>query len=147
MSKEKIEVEKIIKKEEKYYFFLNQYTDYSFTRCPKCDNKTKVKKLPLAILLEKNKMIFILNKTCKFCPYCELIIAKKHELDSIIKQFLSLNHIAQEYHFVIGTQDKAVYREGFNKRLIKENPLEGVSIFKDLWNFESQTTYWRINEK
>ena len=29
------------------------------------------------------------------------------------------------------------YKEGLNKRLIKENPLEGISIFKNVWIFES----------
>src|SRR3989338_3578308 len=121
-----------ITQKEKYYFFLNPYTDSSFTRCPKCDNKTKIKKLPLAILLEKKKIIFILNKTCKFCAYCELIIAKKCELDSIVSKFLGLNNITKDDYFVMGTQDKAVYLEGLNKRLIKENPLEGVSVFKNV---------------
>lgn len=136
-----------IMNKEKYCFFLNPYIDCSFTRCPKCDNKTKIKKLPLAIHLEKKKIIFILNKTCKFCPYCDLIIAKKHELDSIIMQFLGLNHITKDYYFVMGTQDKVVYRKGLNKELIKENPLEGVSIFKNVWNFEVQPSYWGFKEK
>lgn len=136
-----------IMQNEKYYFFLNPYTDCSFTRCPKCDNRTKVKKLPLAILLEKKKMIFILNKICKFCPYCELIIAKKRELDSIIMQFLGLNKITKDDYFIMGTQDKAVYCKGLGKRLIKENPLEGVSMFKDVWNFEVQHAYWGVDKK
>ena len=132
---------------EKYYFFLNPYTDSSFTRCPKCDNKTKIKKLPLAILLEKKKIMFMLNKTCKFCPYCELIIAKKRELELIILQFLGVEHITEKDFTVMGTQDKAVYREGVGKGLIKKNPLEGVSIFKNVWDFEVQQAYWGVDEK
>ena len=120
-----------IKKKEKYYFFLNPYTDSSFTRCPKCDNNTKVKKLPLAIVLEKKKIMFMLNKTCKFCPYCELLIAKKSELHSIIMQFLGVNRITEKDFTIIGTQDKIVYREGLGKGLVKENPLEGVSLLVD----------------
>ena len=138
---------RITREEEKHYFFLNPYRDNSFTRCPKCDNKTKIKKLPLTILLEKKKVILNINKTCKFCPYCDLIIAKKHELDSIIMQFLSLNHATKDDYFVIGTQDKGVYREGLNKGLIKENPLEGVSVFKNAWNFEILPSYWGFKEK
>lgn len=53
----------------KYYFFLNPYSDAAFTRCPKCEGKTKVKKIPLTIVMEKNKAILNLNKTCKYCPY------------------------------------------------------------------------------
>jgi len=132
---------------KKYYFFLNPYTDSSFTRCPKCDNKTKVKKLPLAILLEKKKIIFMLNKTCKFCPYCELLIAKKHELELIIMQFLGVEHITEKDFTVMGTQEKSVYREGVGKGLIKENPLEGVSIFKNVFDFKVQQGYWSVDKK
>ena len=132
---------------KKYYFFLNPYTDSSFTRCPKCDNKTKVKKLPLAILLEKKKIIFMLNKTCKFCPYCELLIAKKRELELIIMQFLGVEHITDKDFTVMGTQEKAVYREGVCKWLIKENPLEGVAILKNVWHFEVQHAYWGVDKK
>lgn len=135
-----------VKNKEKHYFFLNPYTDCSFTRCPKCENKTKVKKLPLAILLEKRKLIFILNKTCKFCPYCDLIIAKKHELDSIIMQFFSLNTLSKDDYYVVGTQDKTVYREGLHKGLIKDDPMKGVSLFKNVWKFEMQPNYGRIDK-
>ena len=138
---------KKITQNEKYYFFLNPYTDSSFTRCPKCENKTKVKKLPLAILLEKKKIMFMLNKTCKFCPYCELIIAKKHELELIIMQFLGVEHITDKDFTVMGTQDKAIYREGLNKGLIKDIPLKGVSLFKDVWAFEVQQAYWGVDKK
>lgn len=138
---------KIKMKKEKYYFFLNPYIDSSFTRCPKCDNKTKVKKLPLTILLEKKEMILNINKTCKFCPNCDSIIAKKRELDSIIMQFLGLSKVGEKDYFVIGTQDKKTYLGGLDKGLIKESPLEGVFVFKNVWKFESQNPYWGFKEK
>ena len=47
----------------------------------------------------------------------------------------------------MGTQDKAVYREGVGKGLIKKNPLEGVSIFKNVWHFEVQHAYWGVDKK
>ena len=36
----------------RHYFFLNPYEDYAFTKCPKCDEKTKVRKFPLAIHID-----------------------------------------------------------------------------------------------
>ena len=89
----------------------------------------------------------MLNKTCKFCPYCELLIAKKRELELIIMQFLAVEHITEKDFTVMGTQDKAVCREGVCKELIKENPLEGVSIFKNVWDFEVQQAYWDVDKK
>ena len=62
-------------------------------------------------------------------------------------RFLGLNRITKDDYFVMGTQDKAVYRKCLNKRLIKENPLEGVTMFKNVWNFEVQPSYWGFKEK
>lgn len=126
----------------KYNFFLNTHTDAAFTRCPKCDNATKIKKLPLTIVMEKNKSILNLNKTCKYCPFCELIIAKKYELDQIIGQFLGIDKVTDKDYFVLGTQEKSAYLAGLNKGFIKEKPLEGVSVFKNVWHFELQRPYW-----
>ena len=33
----------------RHYFFLNPYEDAAFTRCPKCETKTMVRKFPLVI--------------------------------------------------------------------------------------------------
>jgi hypothetical protein len=33
----------------RHYFFLSTYQEEAFTKCPKCNNKTKVRKFPLAI--------------------------------------------------------------------------------------------------
>ena len=53
--------------------------------CPKCNNKTKVKKLPHAVHFEKEIKILSLNFTCKYCPYCELLIAKKDKIENILR--------------------------------------------------------------
>jgi len=66
----------------RYYFFLNPYRDAAFTRCPKCEGTTRVRKHCLAIHIDP-RFLLTLNKTCKFCPYCELIIAKQEELEHI----------------------------------------------------------------
>lgn len=36
-------------------FFLNPYDDFAFTKCPKCDQKTAVRKFPLVIHIEPAK--------------------------------------------------------------------------------------------
>ncbi len=71
-----------IKNTKLHKFFLNPYTDCAFTKCPKCDSKTKVRKFPLVISI-KPQQLLILNKQCKYCP-CDLIIAKKQELESLM---------------------------------------------------------------
>ena len=50
----------------RHYFFLNPYEDCAFTKCPKCNNSTKVRKFPLVIHIEPLQFL-VLNKNCKYC--------------------------------------------------------------------------------
>ena len=123
---------------EKYNFFLNHYTDSAFTRCPKCDGKTKVKKFPLVIFIEKIKFVLNLNKTCKYCPYCELIIAKKEELKPMAESYgVKVNDF-----FIYGTLPIEIYRRYENQQMNLKG-FDKVAIpFKDVWNFEVQPAGW-----
>lgn len=67
----------------RHYFFLNPYADCAFTRCPKCQGKTKICKFPLVIHIDPRQLL-LLNKQCRYCPCCDLIIAKKSELESLM---------------------------------------------------------------
>jgi hypothetical protein len=67
----------------RYYFFVNPYNDAAFSKCPKCEDPTKVRKFALAIHIEPQQLVFI-NKKCRYCTNCELIIAKKSELESLM---------------------------------------------------------------
>ncbi len=127
---------------ERFNFFLNSYSDTAFTKCPKCEGKTKVKKLPLTVIMEKNKAILNVNKTCKYCPYCELLIAKKCEMDLIVKQFLGVSAISEKDYQIIGTLDKTLYRQIINNTITGDKSLSGVAIFKDVWNFTLQPAGW-----
>jgi uncharacterized protein with PIN domain len=68
---------------KRHYFFLNPYEDQAFTRCPKCNGKTKIRKFPLAIHIEPGQ-IFGLNKHCKYCPVCDLIIGDRSDIEHLM---------------------------------------------------------------
>ena len=69
----------LVQKHKKgHYFFLNRYASEAFTKCPKCDQKTKLRKIPLVIHIEPQEL-FTLNKVCRYCPYCDLVIAQKSQ--------------------------------------------------------------------
>lgn len=130
-----IESKPIKQKKDRYHFFLNPYSNAAFTKCPKCNGKTKIRKFPLVILFEKTKVIFNLNKICKFCPYCELIIAKKEEIKPIIEQMCqNIDDI-----FVYGTLDKEDFRY-INDNSPNCNIMSQVYPFKDAWNFKKEPT-------
>ena len=50
-------------KDARHYFFLNPYDDAAFTRCPNCEEKTKIRKYCLLIHIDP-KHLLSLNKSC-----------------------------------------------------------------------------------
>ena len=65
----------------RHYFFLNPYDDCAFSKCPKCDKKTMLRKFPLAIHIEPAQLFF-LNKECRYCVNCDIIITRKSEVEA-----------------------------------------------------------------
>lgn len=130
---------------EKYYFFLNPYPHRIFTKCPKCDNKTNQKKLPITIEIEKKKMFLNINKTCRFCERCELLIVKKQEIEDILLAAFG-EKISEKEYYIIGTIDEAFYCEGISN--IKDSKfLEHFCLFKEKWNFEEMPRYVWVADK
>ena len=126
----------------RYYFFLNPYQDCAFTRCPKCDNKTKVRKHPLVIHIEPDQ-ILNLNKTCKYCTECDLIIVKQADIEALMTGCLEKARpsiIGNDY-LVIGTLDRSDWKESQEKPSISV-VIENVHPFKDMLNFEPMPSWY-----
>lgn len=94
-------------------FFLNPYIDARFTRCPKCDDKTKQRKLPLFIHVFPMQPV-ALNKTCRYCPSCDLLIAHKDQLEQLIAAICTQfnSDATADNYFVVGTIDRKNWAEG-----------------------------------
>ncbi|MDA7705276.1 hypothetical protein N8772_02225 [Rickettsiales bacterium] len=122
-------------KKDKYFFFLNPDDYQGFTRCPQCNNKTSIRKFVLVIVIKPQNPL-TLGKKCKFCPKCELIIAKKSEIETLLcysmEEVNRPDLIGSDYD-VIGTIDK--------KYAIKKD-LSKMSFFKEIWNFETEPAHW-----
>jgi len=69
-----IELQGIKFERRRYYFFLNPYGDAAFTKCPKCESSTKIRKSSLVIHIDPQQLL-LLNKKCRYCVKCNLIIA------------------------------------------------------------------------
>ena len=95
----------------RYRFFLNPYRDARFSKCPQCANKTGQRKLPLFIHIDP-KQPLLLNKTCRYCPHCDLLIAHQNELDEIITRVITVldPEIVGNQYLVIGTLDRADWK-------------------------------------
>src|SRR6266511_2521380 len=96
----------------RHLFFLNPYVDAAFTKCPKCEGKTKQRKLPLVIHIEPDQL-FVLNKTCRYCPYCDLIIARQREIESLMAALFETRRpeVVGNKYLVVGTLDRADWKQ------------------------------------
>ena len=128
---------------KRHKFFLNPYSDCAFTKCPKCDTKTKIRKFPLVVHVEP-KQLFLLNKKCKYCPSCDLIIVKKQELESLMTAGIIQSNpevIGNDY-LVMGTVDRKDWREGTKNSLPPSEIINCMYVFKDIWDFEVIPAGW-----
>lgn len=135
------------KQKERHRFFLNPYSDSAFTKCPKCDTKTKIRKFPLVIHIQPQQL-FILNKQCRYCENCDLIITKKQEIESLMAAgFIQSNSkiIGNDY-LVMGTVDRKDWKEGTQNALSPSEMLERIYVFQDVWDFEVIPAGWYPSE-
>lgn len=135
-------------KKSNYYFYLNPHDQYKWTKCPKCECKTKLRKYCLMIHYEDKSANFhqmiSLNKSCKFCPYCELIISQKSEIEAHLNQLItSLGFLfTPNNYFVFGTMNRKTWKKNQKEPLSPTIALENVLRFKDILDFEIRPAGW-----
>jgi hypothetical protein len=118
------------KQPPRYRFFLNPYTDVRFMTCPQCLGKTRQRKLPLVIHIEPLQLV-ALNKTCRYCPRCDLLIAHQDQLEAWLAAFFTEHRpeiVGNEY-LVLGTEDRADWLRGVH------TPVSPVKAFEQMHNF------------
>lgn len=129
--------EKTENQKKRHRIFLSHYRDNAFTRCPKCGGKSKLRKFPLVIHIEPRQLL-LLNKQCKFCPVCDLIIAKKDEVESMMAERIGGERpelLGNDYQ-VFGTLDRKDWLEGHRGEFPPHELIRRVYVFRDEWNFE-----------
>jgi hypothetical protein len=106
-------VPRLDKRPPRYYFFLNPYSDLRFTACPQCGATTRQRKLPLVIHIDPMQLA-ALNKTCRYRPHCDLLIAHQNELEAWLAAYFSEHHpeIVGNDYLVVGTEDRADWLRG-----------------------------------
>jgi hypothetical protein len=121
------------KQPSRYTFFLNPYTDARFTKCPRCEGKVGQKKLPLVIHIDDGGMM-VLNKTCRYCPACDLLIAHKDEIEALLTSCFqrAAPEVVGNDYLVVGTVDRADWRRGTEGNVTPRNMIEVLHDFKDV---------------
>ncbi len=125
------------KQPPRYRFFLNPYPDVRFTTCPQCRQRTRQRKLPLVIHVDPRNPVSI-NKTCRYCPTCDLLIAHQHEVEQQLALLFERHDpslLGNDY-LVIGTQDRSDWRRGMTTPLTIQEMLDALHDFKEVVRFE-----------
>src|ERR1700730_4330882 len=97
---------RIGKQPPRHCFILNPYPWERFAFCPACDGPTEQRKFPLVIHVDPRNPVS-LNKTCSYCPRCDLLIAHQDELEEQLLALFEEHNpkvIGNDY-LVIGTLD------------------------------------------
>ena len=128
---------RIGKQPPRHTFFLNPYTDARFTKCPKCSHKTGQKKLPLVIHVDEWGPL-LLNKTCRFCSRCDLLIAHKDEIDAQLAHLLERQapKLVGNDYLVIGTLDRSDGKRGTSEQLTLAEMVQALHDFKNMVQFK-----------
>ena len=122
----------------RYAFVLNPHADTKFTKCPRCETKTNLRKLSLVIHV-KDFGLVMLGKTCRLCLRCETLIAHKAELDKLLSTVVTAS---KPEYFVLGTADHRTHRRGLAGRASLDDVRAHTSDFKSYWNVEVTPAGW-----
>jgi len=132
-----------IPQKRRHYFFLNPYQDAAFTKRPKCESKTRIRRFPLVIHIDPQQL-FLLNKQCRYCTRCDLIIARKSEVESLMAapfEQCKPQIIGSDY-LVMGVAERKDWRESKTGQMSQGETIERMLVFKDVWNFEPVRCGW-----
>ena len=137
-----------MKPKTKHNFLLSPYQDAAFTRCPKCERKTKLRKFPLVIHIEP-RQLFVLNKKCKYCEKCDLIMVKQIEVEELLAA--NMENVKPELignkYVVFGTVESKDWKESTRRQTYSSEFIDKVYVFKNVWNVEIIPGGWYPSEK
>jgi len=124
-------------------FFLNPHTDARFTRCPKCDAPTKLRKKPLMVFIGLIQPVS-LNKTCRYCPNCDLLIVHQDEMDELVYKACLQNfpHLVGQEYLVVGTMERDTWKAGYQGKSTTGDIFKSLHDFKRHLEFEPARYMW-----
>jgi hypothetical protein len=126
-----------------YRFILNPLEDVRFSTCPECRQRTLVRKIPLVVHVNPTHPV-VINKQCRYCPECDLLIAHQDELEPLMvlsfqEQFPEV--IGNDY-LVLGTLDKSAWRQRDKEPLEMANIPAKLHDFKEYLSLDYTPAGW-----
>jgi hypothetical protein len=123
---------RIGKQTPRHRFILNPYAEERFAICPECNRPTEQRKFPMLIHVDPRNPVSV-NKTCCYCPDCDLLIAHRDEVEAQLAALFEGRNpelIGNDY-LVIGTLDPDVWERG------RQTPLTIPEMMENLHDFEA----------
>jgi hypothetical protein len=111
----------------RYAFVLNPHADARFTKCPRCEATTLVRKLSLVTHVEDFGLV-LLGKTCRLCLGCETLVAHQADLDRLIR--VAVGGSTSPKYVVLGTLDRRVWRRGLKGPVALAEVIQHMADFK-----------------
>jgi len=124
----------------RYSFFLNPHLNERFTRCPRCQAATKVRKIPLVIHVDSVGLV-PLRKTCRLCAVCEILIAHEAEVTRVIEG-LAPDAATPRPYLVLGTLGAVTWRDGMSGNVTIEQVRHRMADFKTYMRVEITPRHW-----
>ncbi len=143
MAKRKKEKRQFGKLEPRYKFILNPYPDVRFSTCPDCGKRTKQRKLPLLIHIDP-QVLLTLNKTCRYCPDCDLLIAHQDEIEGLLVAIFTERDpsILGNDYLVLGTVERKAWRKGTQDILTMAETFDNLHDFTAVHTIEHRPAGW-----
>jgi tetratricopeptide (TPR) repeat protein len=125
------------KQPPRYRFFLNPYQNTRFTTCPRCGYKTRPRKFSLFIHIDPDQPL-LLDKLCRYCYHCNLIIAHQNQLeDQMATTFSTVSpEIIGNTYEVLGTIDRSEWKRGLQDQLLVEELIEHLHDFNEVVTYK-----------
>jgi hypothetical protein len=98
------------------------------------------RKLPLFIHVNPAQPVS-LNKTCKYCPDCDLLMAHRDEIEKHLNDLVAQLHpgeaaLGHEDYLIIGTLERAAWKQNIENYLTIEEILGNLHDFKEVTSFK-----------
>ena len=129
----------------RYSFALNPHAAARFTKCPRCDARTKLRKLPLVVHVggrDGGKLV-VLGKSCRLCTACELLIAHDAEISNLLTHLAVGPERDADGYLVLGTLERPVWHRGLGGGVAFDELLEHMADFKEHIRVDFEPGGWR----
>jgi len=126
-----------------YRFILNPHKELRCSTCPDCAGKTLVRKVPLVVAVLPEQIATI-NKHCRYCPRCDILIVHKDELERMLViafEKRAPKVIGNEY-LVIGVLEPTAWRRREKDSLLVASLPEYVHDIKEYLELEFIPAHW-----